>query len=257
MRDSDVLQVMEPKDYVLDESFLRTRENHLLDDEGKAKNPALTDPAEVALAKIACVVHENARYLSADQAELAVKWLKKWKLRDALAAELNDVRPIDAFDKRLKALRESPEQVQLQSVANRHATLARVWAAVFVAIVAGMVGMGVTGGFSVAAWAATSVALIGSLIASDRSVVRALVTAKEQDRKYALESLRAATTVKELINAGLCAYIPGVLYEGPNYDEKYALSQMYKERERLADALYLDPDACLDPYSFRDNGPRV
>jgi hypothetical protein len=41
------------------------------------------------------------------------------------------------------------------------------------------------------------------------------------------------------------------------HDDKRAKSQIYRDRERLADALYLDPDGLLDPYDFRDNGPRV
>jgi hypothetical protein len=98
--------------------------------------------------------------------------------------------------------------------------------------------------------------VVGALIASERSLVRALVVAKEQDRKYALGSLRAATTVRELLNAGLWTYLPGVgldLY----HNDKSAKSQIFTDRERLADALYLDPDGLLDPYDFRDNGPRV
>lgn len=257
MRDDETPLAMGPTDYVIDESFLRTKNNRLLDDEGTGANPALTQSSEQALAAIAEAVHKHARYLSPEQAELAVKWLKRWKLRNAVPADFNELQARDAFEEKLKTLRESPEQVRLQAIAARHGTWSRVWAAVFAAIVATMIGMGITGGAGAVAWIVAGVALASSVIASERSLVRALVTAKEQDRRYALESLRAANKVTELINAGLCSYIPGVLYEGPSYDEKYAKAQMYKERERLADALYLDPDDYLAPYSFLDNSPRV
>ena len=248
---------MEPRDYVIDPSFLRTKHNRLLDNEGAGPNPALTQSSELALAAIADVVHKHARHLNPDQAEIAVRWLKQWKLQGALPRDYNDLQARDAFDVRLKAIRESPEQVRLQAVANRHGTWSRVWTAVFVGTLATMVGMSLAGGAGAVAWIIAAAALIGAFIASERCMVRALVTAKEQDRRYSLASLHAARTTTELVNAGLCQYIPGVLYEGPDYDEKRAKAQMFKERERLADALYLDPDGLLDPYSFRDNGPRV
>lgn len=257
MRDSKTHEAMEPQDYVIDPSFRRTEHNRLLDDDGAGPNPALTQPSELALAAIADVVHRHARYLSPNQAELAVGWLKQWKLRGALPRDYSDLQARDAFDERLTAIRESPEQVKLQAVANRHGTWSRVWAAVFAGTLATMVGMGLSGGAGAVAWIIAAVVLIGSFVASERCMVRALVTAKDQDRRYSLASLRAARTATELVNAGLCQYIPGVLYEGPDYDEKRAKAQMFNERERLTDALYLDPDGLLDPYSFRDNGPRV
>ena len=256
MRDNDGSDPMQPEDYVIDESFLRTKNNSLFSRDGIGANPDLTDRGEMALAALAEAVHKHARYLTPDQAELAVRWLKRWKLRDGVSVDYDETQASEAFETKLKALRESPEQVQLQSVATRHGTWSRVWAAVFTASLAAMVGMGIVGGTGAVAWLVAAAALVGSLIASERSLVRALVAAKEQDRRYALESLRAATTVRELLNAGLWTYLPGVgfaLY----HDDKRAKSQVFKDRERLADALYLDPDGLLDPYGFRDNGPRV
>jgi hypothetical protein len=256
MHDNDGSAPMQPEDYVIDESFLRTKNNSLLSRDGIGANSDLTDRGEKALAALAEAVHKHARYLSPEQTELAVRWLKRWKLWDAVPADYDEIRASEAFAATLKALRESPEQVQLQSVAARHGTWSRLWAAVFAASLATMVGMGIIGGAGTVAWLATAAALLGSLIASERSLVRALVVAKEQDRKYALESLRAATTVRELLNAGLWTYLPGV-GSGIDYDNKHGKSQIFKDRERLADALYLDPDGLLDPYGFRDNGPRV
>lgn len=66
------------------------------------------------------------------------------------------------------------------------------------------------GGAGTIVWMVAAAVLLGSLIASERSLVRDLVAAKEQDRKYALESLRSATTVRELLNAGLWTYLPRV-----------------------------------------------
>jgi len=256
MRDNNGSDPMQPEDYVIDESFLRTKNNSLFSRDGIGPNPDLTDRGEVALAALADAMHKHARYLTPAQAELAVRWLKRWKLRDAVPADYDEMQASEAFATKLKALRECPAQVQLQSVATRHGTWSRVWAAVFAASLSAMVGMGIVGGAGVVAWLVAAAVLVASLIASERSLVRALVAAKEQDRKYALESLRAATTVRELLNAGLWTYLPGVgsaLY----HDDKRAKSQIYGDRERLADALYLDPDGLLDPYGFRDNGPRV
>lgn len=256
MRDNDDSDPMQPEDYVIDESFLRTKSNSLFSRDGIGANPDLTERGEMALAALAEAVHKHARYLTPDQVELTVRWLKRWKLRDGVSADYDETQASEAFATKLKALRETPEQVQLQSVATRHGTWSRFWAAFFAASLAAMVGMGIVGGAGAVAWLVAAAVLVGSLIASERSLVRALVAAKEQDRKYVLESLRAATTVRELLNAGLWTYLPGVsshLY----HDDKRAKSQIYRDRERLSDALYLDPDGLLDPYGFRDNGPRA
>lgn len=256
MLDNSTFEAMESQNYVIDESFLRTTNNRLLDKEGTGPNRALSQPGEVALAAIAQAIHKHARHLSPEQAELAVKWLKKWKLRDAVPHDYNHTQVRDAFDAKLKALRESPEQVRLQSVAARHGTWSRVWAAVCAGALAVMVGMGAASGAGAVAWIIAAAVLVGSLIASERSLVRALAAAKEQDRKYLFQSFQAASTVSELLNSGFFAQVPGVSYTGV-VDEKLNARQSYAERERLADALYLDPDGCLDQYSFRDTGPRV
>jgi hypothetical protein len=131
---------------------LRTKNNSLFSRDGIGANTDLTDRGEIALAALAEAVHKHARYLTPDQAELAVRWLKRWKLRDAVSADHDEVQASEAFATTLKALRESPEQVQLQSVATRHGTWSRVWAGVFAAILATMVGMGIVGGAGIAAW---------------------------------------------------------------------------------------------------------
>lgn len=253
MRDTDTSDVFVADDYVLDETVRHYGNNCLLADDGQP-NPDLTACGERALAQIASAVHRNARYLSPAQAELAVKWLKKWKLRDSVRADFDSMEAGSAFWQKLETLKVSPEQVRLQSVASRHSLIARVWGVVFAILLALTVGLLVSG--SGWAWSiVAAAAAVGSAMASERSVVRALVAAKEQDRKYSLESIRAASTISDLLNAGLCAYMPGVLYGDPNYSERTAKVQSTIERERLADALYLDPDGYFDPDSYRDPGP--
>lgn len=256
MREPIATDILEPTDYVLDETFRRQENNRLLDADGAGVNPALRDASECALAAIADAVHTHARHLRPEQAELAVKWLKKWKLRSSSPPAYDSRRATEAFWDKLEALKISPEQVRLQRVAARHATWSRVWGVAFALVLALLAGVALAGGGWM--WCTFLAAVgLGTLVANERSLVKALMAAKDQDRRYLMQSIRTANTVSEMLNAGICAYIPGVLYEGPSYDERYAKQQMAAERERLTDALYLDPDDYLDPYSYRDPGPRA
>lgn len=249
-----IIKPMQPCDYVIDETYRRQVNNNLLNVDGSV-NSELSSPDELALAAIANAVHTQALQLTPAQTELAVKWLKTWKLKDSSSLDSNEIRTTEAFSDKLNELKNTPEQLRLQRTAAGYATKSRIWGVAFAVMLALLAGLAVSGAGWVWCLFAAAIA-IGTLVASERSLVRALMAAKDQDRRYLMQSFRAANTVTELLNAGICAYIPGVLHTGPNYDEQVAKAAMADECERLTDALYRDPEGHLDPYSFRDSTPR-
>jgi hypothetical protein len=144
----------------------------------------------------------------------------------------------------LRELRDSPAQEELVLKAARHgvAVDARTVVAFVVAGVA--VGCALASGIR---WHWSVVAFVTAIAVYARGQMRAVEAAnawKEQDRRYLMQSIAAARTVQELSQAGLFARLPGAEF-GPGYDEEKAGAVLRRERERLTDALYHDPDYWL------------
>lgn len=239
---------MAPDDYVVDESYGRDGNNNLLDFDSFGPNPELTKESERALAEIAAVINMNARHLEKQQFEIAITWLKKWKLGyDPTRCEGSH----QTFHAILDGIRNSAEQRELQRRA--------AWKLIFGAVLAALLLLSLAintlliysdDGLS---WGGRFVgALVGLALFwfADDFLKKAQVLAKEQERRFGLESLRCAKTVLEVNMAGAFAYIPGTSADEPNFDEKYATQQMAKAREALTDALYCDPDGYLARWRY-------
>jgi len=68
---------------------------------------------------------------------------------------------------------------------------------------------------------------------------------KDQERRFLMQAIRAATTNEELTWAGLFSHLPGT--EEPEYEEELELAEIGRETERLTDALYRHSAGYLSP----------
>ena len=239
---------MAPDDYVLDESGEGEGNIHLLDFKTFGPNPELTAENERALAEIAAVINRNARHLDRRQFEIAITWLKNWKLGYDPTRREGSYREFHAI---LNGARNSAEQREFQ----RRTAWKLIVGVVLAALLLLSLGISTVMIYSDDGlnWGGRFVGAVVGLTLfwfADDFLKKAQMLAKEQDRRYALESLRCAKTVLEVRMAGAFAYIPGVSADEPNFDEKYATQQMAKAREALTDALYCDPDGYLARWRY-------
>lgn len=238
---------MQPNDYTTDVFRNNNGEGCLLDVFSEEANPELTKDSEKALAEIAAAIHRNAPRLTRGQLELAVGWLKKWKCRDYPQRDTSE------FGMHLNKLKESTEQVTLRSKAYGKLLQAFLVAMLFTVAVAAALVIG----FSDNAWYAKAAPLIVAaalLYWMDKLALAAIRISVDQDRRYIMQSLRDANSTVEMVEAGLYNHMKGVMHEpGLPYDEKRARRLMFAERERIADALYFDPDNYLDPWHWRED----
>lgn len=242
---------MHTEDYLADPTHSRDGENNLLEDDS-LPNPRLTDYQDKALANLAAAIHKNAPLLSAEQAEMVIKWLKSWKARrQPLKREQGHSNGFH-FSQVLKQLRESPEQVDLQKRAYRLTIWARLWGLAFALCGAITIGMFfVDGPIAWYWWLLIGAADLICLGTSDECLKRSTVLSKEQDRRYFLQSIREAQTLSELLDAGLFSHHPRVYIPGQPYDmirEREAVREM---QEKLTDALYRDTDDYMSTWYLK------
>lgn len=205
----------------------------LLDFEG---NPNQDVPADsAALANLAAAIHQCAHQLSPAQLEAAVSWLKTWKINRTLPPRRDFAEYSNALDR----LRNTLEQKELQSRARRMMLVSKL-----LTVLLGVCAVGVWVLFDAQTWrwyemTAAAVVLLGIFIAVTTFDTRALVIAKEQDRKYFLSCLREAQSDDELLRAGLYAY-----FDNPLKRSAEALGRLARDRvhEQLSDALYRKPE---------------
>lgn len=177
------------------------------------------------------------RTLSAEEVETLVFYLKS--LHSYYPASEGHVANHERFSERLKTIRESPEQNVLQR---------RASAKLFKAMVAG-VGAGVllaAGALAIvggALWGAVLVAAAVGLfvLAEVRYGKPALDAAKEQDRRYFLDCIRASRACNELDWSGLFSY-NGITQPGPQSDEAIEQTRLRIAAlsSQLRNALYND-----------------
>lgn len=153
------------------------------------------------------------RSLSAEQVETLVFFLKS--LHSYYPSSENDVANLERFSERLKTIRESAEQNALQRRASTKlfkamATCVAAGALLAIGAVV-LVGSALWGGAVIAA----AVGLF--ILAEARYSKPALDAAKEQDRRYFLQCVRAARACNELDWSGLFSY-NGVTQPGPQSD---------------------------------------
>jgi hypothetical protein len=237
---------MDLNDYSTTGSRSYDGETQLLDFFTEQPNPQLSKGSEKALAEIAAVIHKNAPRLTKGQLELAVGWLKRWKCNDY------PIRGQFEFGMHLHRLKESTEQVALRRKAQWKLLQALAVAALFtMALVATVLCY-----FTSPPWYVSSgfVLLTFALFSWTQALaVKAIDISVDQDRRYVMQSLRDAGTTTELIEAGLYNHMKGVMFEsGKPYDEKLARQLMSVERERISDALYLDPNGYFDPWNWEE-----
>lgn len=238
---------LETTDYLIDEAARGEDENRLLNwDDMPAEH--LRVGSHIALAELAAWVQKHARSLNGEQLEQGVRWLKKWKLQDKGWRGIEQLKEGELhFWQLLDELRNSPLQARWQRQGLFKLAFAGAVGMAFVFAVIGSIAMIVQGDVAVG-WKIGAVAVAFVLFAIAEKLLRQSINIfKEQDRRYALESIRAAVNVTELIESGLFSYIPAaMLEEGKKYDEIAARKALRKERECLADALYTDHDGYLD-----------
>lgn len=244
---------LEINDYLIDETVVGRDENNLLDWDSEGPAEHVRAMSHVALAEIAAAMHKNARHLSAEQLEQGVRWLKKWKLQDKGWRRYEAPNGSFAYSFILDKLRVAPEQAKLQRQGFVKLTLACMAALTFFLFAAAAIALMFVDGYSWYWRAAAAVVAVGLLAITEKLLRQGIIVFKEQDRRYALHSLREAVNVVDLIEGGLFSYIPGTMLEpGKNYDETIARKAMRNERERLADVLYTDPDDYLDLWQLSE-----
>lgn len=228
-------------DYVADPTFKRRENNQLIDPDTAEPNPELTDKSERAMAEIAAVFHRNAPSLTPAQLEQVATWAKRWKL--GVAGRLVESRP--DYWSVLEALRNSVEQKSLQDKAVVKLLKSGFFCAVSLALAVVSIYAVWVLDFGWGWRAALAAPLLTSMWWADSAMREGQSIAKEQDRRYALASLRSAKTVSELNQAGLFTYMPHTAYGEPGFDERRAMKLIRAEVERLTDALYSDRDGWL------------
>jgi hypothetical protein len=204
-----------------------------------APDARLSKDSDAALAALAAVVHSTAPRLSAEQLERAVWWLKRWK------TSKQDVpsRAWHEFSLTVDRNRELPEQRALQRQAYYLS-----WASRLACLAAGALGAIAAGALLTDAGSTGAAALFGALavaalVVSEMAQVRSTNVSKEQEQRNLWTSIRQARTVGELNTAGLFAYLPGTMrVPGQPFNERVSTLATKAEAERLADALYRDPD---------------
>ena len=151
--------------------------------------------------------------LNVQQIEIFIFYLKS--LHTYYPASENSGSYHTQFNLRLETLRASTSQVALQNKASHLMLLAIAMGGLSVAIfLTGVVLMFGTPGWGVSL---ILVALVLFVLAQCRFGKPALLAAKEQDRRYFLESLRLARGCNELDWAGLFSY-NGITSLGPQSD---------------------------------------
>lgn len=250
---------MGPDDYVVDETYKRDGNNYLLDLDSLGSNPTITDFESLgpnptlkdeggrALAEIAAVINRNARHLENLQYEMVITWLKKWKLGHDPARREGSHRDFHAI---LERVRNSAEQRELQRKTAWKLMSGVVFGALFLLSLAIAIMTHVADGVGWG-WKLFSAVVTIGLFGFANDFLRTMqILAKEQDRRFGLESLRSAKTVTEVTLAGLFSYLPGTSADEPNFDEIHARRAMAKAREALTDALYCDPDDYLARHRY-------
>lgn len=176
--------------------------------------------------------------LNVQQVESFIFYLKS--LHGYNPASENHVAYYDRFSKQLEELRNSESQEALQTKATRLMLLAMVAGGVggIVLAVGAVIMLG-----GAAGWGTTLIiAAMGLFVLAEvRFGKPALETAKEQDRRYFLESLRSARACNELDWAGLFSH-NGVTQPGPQSDadiEKTGI-RIAELTHQLRTALYND-----------------
>lgn len=219
------------------------RSELLLDWDTERPTAETVESADGPLARIAAAIHANASQLAPEDCEQVVRWMKQWK-RERSPGPLPPERDWVAFDTVLREFRDSPAQRELMRKAARHGMAVDAWTVIAFVVagvaVVGALAPGIRWYWSVATFFA-------AVLVYARSQLRGVEAAKawkEQDRRYLMQSIGAAHTVQELSHAGLFAYLPGSEFGGGN-DEDTASAALRRERERLTDALYHDPDHWL------------
>ena len=196
------------------------------------------------LACIAAVIHANGARLAPEDSELVVSWVKQWK-RERAAGPKPPVRDSSQFEARLREMRDSPAQKELMRKASVHSLAVDGWTVLAFVIAAGAVVCALAPGLK---WYWSVAAFVAALAVYWQGQLRGVEMAKawkEQDQRYIMESIRAARTLRELSHAGLFAYLADAEI-GPKYDEKVATAALRRERDRLTDALYHNPDFWLE-----------
>lgn len=168
---------------------------------------------DATLFEVVAPVLPALRSLSAEQVETLVFYLKS--LHSYYPSSENHVAHLERFSERLKTIRESAEQTALQRKAS-----AKLFKAMATGAVAGvLLAVGGVALLGSAQWGAVLIAAAVGLfvLAEVRFGKPALEAAKEQDRRYFLECIRAARACNELDWSGLFSY-NGVTQPGPQSD---------------------------------------
>ncbi|SAL17464.1 hypothetical protein AWB68_00500 [Caballeronia choica] len=197
----------------------------------------------VPMAKIAAAIHESARYLTADQHEQVIGWLKTWKLCD-IPRKYNESTFESQFARRLNWLKASEMQTGLLSKVKWSLFAAKA-CAILLALCAATVAVVFFDGHTWRWYESFGAFVVFVAIYAICSTfdTKAQLAAKEQDRRYFLASLREAQTVSELSQAGLFAFIPeSTPQPGRPFNEWASVLAMRSAQEHLSDALYTDPD---------------
>lgn len=183
---------------------------------GKNMQPAYLERIEqdVALHRAIGPVLPALRQLTVSQVEALVFYLKS--LHGYYPASENSATLRLEFENKLEALRNSTVQKELHDKAARQLFIAMVLGGMAV-LALGLAALALFGGQAGGAAGLAVAAVAFFMFAEARFGKPALVTAKEQDRRYFLESIRAARACNELDWSGLFTY-HGASHPGPQSD---------------------------------------
>ena len=230
---------MEIEDYRTWRLVPDDRTDQLLDPDTGEPTKLTFGSKDEPIARVAATLHATAASLSTEDCERIIGWLKTVK-RERLPQPPS--RDIWTFDKAVGELRDSPSQTEMMRKAYRHGRAASAWAVLAFVIAGTAVACALAPGIGWF-WAVITfvIAIVIYIRGGQRRLFEAALVWKEQEQRHLWESIRAARTVQELSHAGLFAFLSGASF-GPGYDEATAVVAMRRERDRLTDALYYDPD---------------
>ena len=225
---------MDTYDYRVNDNIYDSENNRLLDDEGDV-NQGLRDPQAKRLAALASTVHQHESHLTDDQIEKVVIWLKRIKQTRQGPSRWSS-QGYAAFYRELEALKTKPEQVKMQKDASWAAVRSNLLSLVVLACVLLFL---LLYNLETSKWWSAIPGMLGwySFDMMQEQTKKSFVIAKEQDRRYFMESMRLATNIDELNEAGFFMHFKAMQID-KSFDQEASKRTACQEIQRMRDAIY-------------------
>lgn len=227
---------METYDYRMIDTDYTNENNCLLDMDGYVE-AGLRDPQAQKLAELAHVINKHNDTLTSDSIEKAVLWLKRIREKRQGPSPYSG-QEYGAFYRALEALKNTPEQVSMQKAASWCAIKSHLLGLVVLVCVLVFV---LLYSLDISKWWTAMPGFLGwySFDMMQEQTKKSFVIAKEQDRRYFMQSMRMATNVDELNEAGFFMYIKSMEMD-KGFDQAGSTKAARIEIQRMRDAIYFN-----------------